>query len=324
MSKDIYNNTIERLLQILEIKNVTNIKLEYELKLVFSDITYNKLIPTQELFNIIQLLIITYNNTNLNVNKNISNNIYISLIDLSIKYNLIIDQKILYFILLNSIFIDYMITQYYLHNIKFNSEHSQFIISNKLVNNINIIPLLTYNTSNIILATNSHINIIKYILDENIDIPQEYIDTCIYKCFNKLSIFESLVKYLSNKNILFTSLHLEEACFHKNFEIIKIILNQKVNITKKCITNILNNNDFYENEKIVLNNKNIIELLILYGYNITEDDLLQITKLKIELDSNKFSQNLLTNKEFMSKMSDLCNNINFFPYGIKIRITKFI
>lgn len=86
--------------------------------------------------------------------------------------------------------------------------------------------------------------------------------------------------------------HLDLACLYKKKEIVQIILNQKIQPTAKCYQSLFQKEINY---KVT---PDIIELLIIYGYQLTDSDILVATKNRIILHDCPFTQEFVPTEEF--------------------------
>ena len=125
---------------------------------------------------------------------------------------------------------------------------------------------------------------------------------------------------------------LESACETCDVEIIKFVLDNKIVPNNKCFTAIIgaddNNNNYspyrrksYKTicKSTTSNKSNCIDLLKIYGYKITYDDIVEATKKQIEI-INFASLGIKLDEKFM----EICADCGFYPYkvdGLKPTIT---
>jgi len=163
----------------------------------------------------------------------------------------------------------------------------------------------------------------------------------------KLSLIEKMqhriqLNKIKNKNFKYklikkSNLFLDYLISEKNNQEIKISLNQKFLLQK---LDELKNNDNCKNEKILLNNNNLIKNNLIENYNLNKDNLIENNNLNILRDNKSLIINNLfqitksnnlksiyrwyTNK---NKINNLLNILKIFPnnlFSYKLLIKNFI
>jgi hypothetical protein len=104
---------------------------------------------------------------------------------------------------------------------------------------------------------------------------------------------------------------LEKACFVKSINIIKYLLNNKINPNKKCFTNIFDfpirrNTCMYKNSELT----EIVNILLAYGYELTYDDVLLALSYKVGI-INLEKYNIKLDDKFI----ELCHEHSFYNYS---------
>lgn len=206
----------------------------------------------------------------------------------------------------------------------------QKIIEQKYNTNINIINAFIQHVPTIPISVLKHVEI-NYdtlkIICENKNTNDELF---LFAFSQKIPIYNDLLnivvlnrnserlKILVNYGYVLTNTHLEYACRIKSEKMIKIILDNKIKPTSKCINELLfddnNLDDTDENDTIT----EIINLLTSYGYVLTYDDVTNITKKKHKINNIK-----KYNIKFDDKFMTLCSNIHYFPYDYEEIDIKF-
>jgi hypothetical protein len=122
-------------------------------------------------------------------------------------------------------------------------------------------------------------------------------------------VFDSGIEL--NKDILLL------ACSSRNIAAIKFLLNNKIEPDKECFDALVNQDpdkSFYDLIRYRQRSKEIcsgvIDIFIIYGYNLTYDDVITATINKIKInDIEKFGF------EFDEKYSEVCCQVGFNPYN---------
>lgn len=141
--------------------------------------------------------------------------------------------------------------------------------------------------------------ITKILTNENDD------ETIIMEIFNTddLEVFKQYVE-LTNNEIDISDL--ETACCNKSIKIVKYILSNKIIPTKECLDNVLWDNNF----KSIEEQQELVNLLIEHGYTPTYEDIIELTKQKIEV--NKFDE-FDFSKQDNGELLKICIEQKFTP-----------
>lgn len=115
---------------------------------------------------------------------------------------------------------------------------------------------------------------------------------------------------------------LEKACKVKNYELMKLFLDLKINPTKECFKTLVTNDYYsgYGNRYYAHRKKyskvddmddinNLIDLLVSYGYKPDYDDVVLATKNNIKIKNIELFEIKLD-----EKFLELCAELNFYPY----------
>jgi len=159
------------------------------------------------------------------------------------------------------------------------------------------------------------------------DILLNIVSTCTPEIFKRIMDLNDLNYNFINEKILF------KTCEYLNYDLIEYLLNfniknidDAINVLMKALkkkyiklcSNLIHNN--YYSEYIHDSNKfkiiSCIEKLVFYGCYLTYDNILNLTKLRIELsDFEKY------NIKFEENFVEVCSDYNFFPYDKHIKHT---
>lgn len=152
------------------------------------------------------------------------------------------------------------------------------------------------------------INLEKYCKDNNINVKGEYFYIHSCDCGTVKSIIERDATTLD-------SIHLEIACKFSSDDVVKYMLNEKVKPTQRCFNAVLSReNESFDICDLNKRKKDITEipklqLLLNYGYNITQEDFAEITKKYIHIhDYRKYGL------EIDDEIMEILNNSLFYPY----------
>jgi hypothetical protein len=130
---------------------------------------------------------------------------------------------------------------------------------------------------------------------------------------DNIKLFE---KFIEKTNHELSISNLVSACCSKSVKIIKYILSRKIIPDKECFENVL----FDNNSKGVEQQQQLVNLLIEHGYTPTYDDIVTVTKLKIEID--KFDEFDFTEQD-NGELLRICIENKFTPkYYSKLKLSK--
>jgi hypothetical protein len=180
------------------------------------------------------------------------------------------------------------------------------------------------------------------LIEKKIKLKDKYIDFAIINNNRNL-----LDKLLSVHEIPYTIDHLRLACRHSDLTIIKDILDQKIEPDAECFENALkklncqvsirqdiikeyenNNMNTYDRKryinteleiilKIIADNKPRFVILMDYGYVITKENLLTLTKQRVLIDERYIPRDFFDDIAFKEEITRECNKHNMYAYGIK-------
>jgi hypothetical protein len=164
-------------------------------------------------------------------------------------------------------------------------------------------------------------NMMSYLIKKNTQIKNKYIDYAIIN--NNKEMFDLLFTRIQSLTVE----HLYLACKHADINIIKDILDQKIQPDEKCIERMFEKNIVVAQEYAQLatpisslseleNMKHKVEILIIYGYNITKKDLLIITKGGVPLEDKYVQKDFFDDIVFKNEMTNECNKNLLYIYGI--------
>lgn len=173
------------------------------------------------------------------------------------------------------------------------------------------------------------------LIKKKIQVKSKYIDYAIIN--DDKEMFDLLFSMIPS----LTLEHLYLACQYADCNVIKNILDQKIQPDEKCIERMFENADakqeqpnqnvssyamrrrrygqtttttpLSESEKL----KRKVEILINYGYNITKKDLLIITKGGVQLEDKYVQKDFFNDPIFKKEMTDECNKNLLYIYGIE-------
>lgn len=180
------------------------------------------------------------------------------------------------------------------------------------------VETFSHNNEILILAASGHMNnFLTKCINNKITLPQD----CLYGIIssNNFELFKLALLsgcQLNNKALL-------NACKSNNISIIKFILENKIIPTKECFNAIFENTDTKEKvyryryrSNLSKNNDNsnksdIIDLLNVYGYKITYDDVVLATRNKVVI--NNFET---LGIKMDDKFLEICSENSFYPYQL--------
>lgn len=124
-----------------------------------------------------------------------------------------------------------------------------------------------------------------------------------------------LKKYIVKYKLLLELVHLEMACEFSDITMVLFILDHKLSPTQKCFDNTLKKINFLGNWNTFYVKKNRIEdvneisILLEYGYKLTQNDFVNLTKKLIYVE-NYQKYGLMIDEN----IKDACNESMFYPY----------
>jgi hypothetical protein len=143
----------------------------------------------------------------------------------------------------------------------------------------------------------------------------------IFPTKNNIKAFLKNVKYdlcFDNffNDLIFTEDDLNNACLYKRANIVKLILDQKILPTKRCLDSLLEINLDREKEKDKdeehKNIKSIVDNFMHYSYYFTNSDIIALAKRKIMLQKSVFTLNLTFSDEEKKQLYQYCD-FEFMP-----------
>jgi hypothetical protein len=180
------------------------------------------------------------------------------------------------------------------------------------------------------------------LIEKGKKLKKQYIDYCIRS--NNKKLLDKLLQVLKAS---YTINHKYLACRYASVEVVKDILNQGMKPDSECVEKIFEGfsdlleieqrkssyqrqrriyDDCYKEEYFEDCNKRLqlrkdikekIELLINYGYSVTQSDILTLFKQKITIDQKYVPKEFLSDNTFIEKILEESYKNNIYPYGIK-------
>ncbi len=118
-----------------------------------------------------------------------------------------------------------------------------------------------------------------------------------------------ILKMMLLLGVTVTSEILEEACLNSNVEIVKFLLESKVEPTRQCFNKVTQSyNSHYKTINKNSNQTLIIEQLIMFGYNLSYEDFLAATKNKIYIKNAEQLHFQIDNRYL-----EVCSEVGFYP-----------